>query len=269
MNQICIFVDGENLRHSIVDLFLGVFDKENFLPKNALWNDFFTSLTTRLTSPSLGLLRTYWYIVQHMDFWPWGLPVNRINYLQKQVSFPANKSRYQPELDQEQTKLLKILSKNKDIKRQIECVTDKNTKAFQIAEQLNQERRKMEERFKGWQNICDGIALKHKAIEFRRAGSIVYDLFERDFRTEKAVDVKLATDLITLKEIYGTAIIVSGDQDYVPAVQAIKDAGKRVINVCFLTRNKEMLPGGARRLNQITDDRIEVTYDEMKGFMNL
>lgn len=37
MGKVCIFVDGENLRHSIVDLFRGEFDKHDYLPKDANW----------------------------------------------------------------------------------------------------------------------------------------------------------------------------------------------------------------------------------------
>jgi uncharacterized LabA/DUF88 family protein len=99
-------------------------------------------------------------------------------------------------------------------------------------------------RFKGWQVLQDGIAKKHRAIEFRRAGAIRYNLFDKQLGNEKAVDVMLATDLITLKSIYDLAIIVSGDQDYVPAVKSVKDAGKTVVNVAFLTKRNRLLPGG-------------------------
>jgi hypothetical protein len=49
--------------------------------------------------------------------------------------------------------------------------------------------------------------------------------------------VNLAVDMVTLHNIYDLAIIVSGDQDYVPAAQAVKDMGKPVVNVGFLARN--------------------------------
>ena len=120
----------------------------------------------------------------------------------------------------------------------------------------------------GWVAVQDGIAHRHPAIEFRRAGSLRYNLFEEDMGPEKAVDVKLATDLIILRDIYDVAIIVSGDQDYVPAVQGIKDFGKRVVNVSFRTRQGTFLPGGARRLNQVADFSIEVPYERFHEFMN-
>lgn len=127
----------------------------------------------------------------------------------------------------------------------------------------------MKRRFDGWRAIQDGIASSHSSIEFRRAGAITYNLFDSEFFKEKAVDVKLATDLIVLRENYDGAVIVSGDQDYVPAVQVAKDSGKRVVNVCFRNRGGKLLPGGARRLNIATDDRLEITYDEMRGFLGM
>ena len=86
---------------------------------------------------------------------------------------------------------------------------------------------------------------------------------------EKAVDVKLATDLIVLRDIYDTAVIVSGDQDYVPAVQVVKDSGKIVVNIAFRSRGGKLLPGGARRLNQLTDACVEVPYRDLARHLNI
>ena len=91
----------------------------------------------------------------------------------------------------------------------------------------------------------------------------------KDLVRKKGVDVKLATDLLKLEDIYDVGIIVSGDGDYVPAVQVVKDWGKHIINVSFLKKNGGLLPGGARRLNQNTDRAIEVAYADMKAFMKI
>lgn len=83
------------------------------------------------------------------------------------------------------------------------------------------------------------------------------------------MDIKLATDLIKLKDIYDVAVIVSGDQDYVPAVDAIKDFGKHTVNVAFLTEQNRLLPGGAKRLNQSTDRSMEIKHLDLKKYLNL
>ncbi|HZR03470.1 MAG TPA: NYN domain-containing protein [Burkholderiales bacterium] len=135
--------------------------------------------------------------------------------------------------------------------------------------ELQDRQRHIESKFKGWLAIQNGIAFKHRAIEFRRAGSITFNLFENRFVREKAVDVRLACDMIMLRKIYDTAIVVSGDQDYVPAVQVLKDAGKTVISVAFERRAGDLLPGGARQLNIATDASIRVPYPQLRAFMRV
>lgn len=52
---------------------------------------------------------------------------------------------------------------------------------------------------------------------------------------EKGVDVMIATDLVSgaFKSLYDTAILVSGDGDFFPAIEAVKDLGKHVEVVAF------------------------------------
>ncbi len=51
----------------------------------------------------------------------------------------------------------------------------------------------------------------------------------------KGDDIHLATDMIVLasKNAYDTAVLVSGDGDFVPAVKAVQEMGKRVENYYF------------------------------------
>lgn len=52
---------------------------------------------------------------------------------------------------------------------------------------------------------------------------------------EKGVDVTLAVDMVALaySNVFDIAILVSGDADFVPAIRAVQDFGKKVTNVCF------------------------------------
>ena len=56
-----------------------------------------------------------------------------------------------------------------------------------------------------------------------------------DIMVEKGVDVMLATDVVTnaYKDHYDTAIVVSGDSDFYPALQAVKDVGKHIEVAAF------------------------------------
>ena len=56
-----------------------------------------------------------------------------------------------------------------------------------------------------------------------------------DIMVEKGVDVMLATDVVTnaYNNHYDTAIVVSGDADFYPALQAAKDVGKHIEVAAF------------------------------------
>lgn len=108
--------------------------------------------------------------------------------------------------------------------------------------------------------FVDGENLRHSLIDVFAADGI--------FRPRDYLPA-LACDMLMLRDIYDTAIIVSGDQDYVPAAQVLKDAGKTVVNVSFERRNGDLLPGGARRLNIATDASIRIPYTRLREFMGL
>ena len=245
LDTACIFVDGENLRHSLVDLFYNEFNPGDYLPKNADWSGFFNYLVKQ--SGAKHLLRTYWYVVDEIDFFPHG------NWAKEAPT------RYT------------VLCKHESFKKELQSLSEpaKSKRAQELAGAAITEERRMLNKFGGWKIIQDGIARRVEQIEFRRAGSIRYNLFEKRLHNEKAVDVYLAIDLLQLRDIYDVAIIVSGDQDYVPAVQAIKNSGKHVVNVSFKERRGRLLPGGARRLNLKTDKIVEMEYSDVLQFMRL
>lgn len=246
--KVCIFVDGENMRHSLADLFPDVIKKEDYLPK-ANWGKFFDWVAVMAGGEEADRIRTYWYVVQNIDFRPFNL----------------NQAR------KDDQHLIAVLCRDKTTASEIQKVKEgeKVEVAQEIAKKLQGHQDAMEKRFDGWTYIQNAIAGKFKAVEFRRAGAIRYDLFSGKLGLEKAVDVNLATDLIKLKDIYDVAVIVSGDQDYVPAVDTIKDLGKHVVSVAFETQDGKLLPGGARRLNQATDWSVQVKYCDLKDKLEL
>ncbi len=193
----CIFVDGENFRFSIGNLFSN-FRREHYLPKSADWSSLFDWIVSQVTQDG-ERVRTYWYVIESIDYYPY--------------KFPDPTS--------EHDKLHRLLSQHTDYKDELTPLGwDSRTRRMaEIVEELRGRQARMANRFAGWRNIQDGIATHHDAVEFRRAGAITYKLFDQSLGKEKAVDVKLASDLIILRDIYDVAIILSGDQDYVPAVQ--------------------------------------------------
>jgi len=249
----CVFVDGENLRHSLIDAFVdeSIFQRNEYLPSAAEWASFFDWVVREATGGTHRRLRAYWFVIQDLDFFPYGM---------NQLSRTEHRHR-----------LKRILCKYQPFQERLQALNGDRlaTEMEAIVDQLRATQRRIESRFKGWISLQNGIALKHRAIEFRRAGAITFNLCEQKFGQEKAVDVRLACDMLVLQNIYDTAIIVSGDQDYVPAAQILKDSGKTVINVSFEKRDGELLPGGARRLNIATDSSIRVPYLKLRSFMGL
>ena len=86
-----------------------------------------------------------------------------------------------------------------------------------------------------------------------RAGRLVYPRTPGANPYEKGVDVKLATDMLlhAARDNYDVAILVSGDTDFVDAVQGVKDLGKNVEIALFN-------PSGSRALRSVADEVIEL-----------
>jgi len=244
-DRICVFVDGENFRFSIIELFES-FNKADYLPQ-ADWALLFNWLAS-MACPDGVRKRTYWYVIEYIDFFPYKFP----------------------DAETKTEELKRLLCKDAKVAATIRALkgTDLVTKMKEVVQNLVRKKNTMKSRFEGWRQIQEGIALRNPAIAFKRAGGIRYDLFTDEFGREKAVDVKLACDLVLLRDIYDTAVIVSGDQDYVPAVEAVKDFGKSVYNVAFKTRGGRLLPGGARRLSVATDRCLEIPWEEFAHYLD-
>ena len=249
MTRVCLFVDGENFRHSIIGLFASAFQSANYLPRNAQWAALFDWIASRVSDDAYRL-RAYWYVIEHLDCSPYGLENLARNHSRADSVIRAHRP-YAEELDG------------------ISDDAARSQRVRSIIATLQERQDRMRRRFDSWTAIQNGIARTQEAIEFRRAGGIRYNLFDSTFGEEKAVDVNLACDMVALKDIYDVAVILSGDQDYVPAVRIVKNAGKRVVNVAFRARNGSLLPGGARRLNETADRSLIIGYADLANYLNL
>ena len=94
-----------------------------------------------------------------------------------------------------------------------------------------------------------------------RLGRLVYTNWPTVPPYEKGTDVQLATDMIThgFKNNYDVAILVAGDNDFVGALQAIKDNGKHVEIALF---GKE---GTSRQLRTVADKIISINTRLLDG----
>lgn len=63
-----------------------------------------------------------------------------------------------------------------------------------------------------------------------RLGRLVYRNWPAERAYEKGIDVKMATDMLAqaYHNLYDVAVLVSGDNDFADALQAVKDTGRHV-----------------------------------------
>jgi len=73
---------------------------------------------------------------------------------------------------------------------------------------------------------------------------------------EKGIDIKIAVDMLRLarNNAYDTGILVSGDGDFVSAVEGVQELGKHVEHAYFKT-------GQSQNLRQACDKYIELTRE--------
>jgi uncharacterized LabA/DUF88 family protein len=235
LKRACIFVDGENFRFSLKDLFQNgryTFGKSDYLPQ-ANWHSFFTSIAARFDCE---LLRTYWYVVENVDCRPYKIPHTW-----------ADKERFLSRWYGDRIRACSTLDGRREV-------------LLAIEQEIEKSRRAIEKRARGWREVQSMIENNNDQLEFRRSGSITYDLVTSQFGVEKGVDTQLTTDLITLSDVFDAAIIFSGDADYLPPVAAVKMKGKLVYSVSFLDETGRQLPGGARRLSNAVDSRADLEF---------
>ena len=92
----------------------------------------------------------------------------------------------------------------------------------QVGQKEEPERHKRQRKF-----LDSVVAIPYTEL---RLGRLVYNNWPKTPPYEKGVDIQLATDMIThsFKGNYDVAILVAGDNDFVGALQAVKDNGKNV-----------------------------------------
>ena len=116
------------------------------------------------------------------------------------------------------------------------------------------------ERYKDQQKFFNSVA----AIPYMelRLGRLVYtSAWPNSPPYEKGVDVQLATDMLThaFKNNYDAAVLVAGDNDFVGALQAIKDNGKNV-EVALFGQERT-----SRALREVADRIITLDGRFMRG----
>jgi uncharacterized LabA/DUF88 family protein len=120
-------------------------------------------------------------------------------------------------------------------------------------------RREEPERYKDQRAFFAGVT----AIPYceLRLGRLVYNNWPGSPPYEKGVDIQLATDMIThsFKDNYDVAILVAGDNDFVGALQSVKDNGKNVEVALFGKERTSM------QLRKVSDKIITIDGRLLRG----
>lgn len=115
------------------------------------------------------------------------------------------------------------------------------------------------ERYKDQKKFFAGV----EAIPYTelRLGRLVYNNWPGTPPYEKGVDIQLATDMIThsFKNNYDVAVLVAGDNDFVGALQAVKDNGKNVEVALFGKERTSM------QLRNVADKVVTIDGRLLRG----
>jgi uncharacterized LabA/DUF88 family protein len=115
------------------------------------------------------------------------------------------------------------------------------------------------ERYKDQKKYFAGV----EAIPYTelRLGRLVYNNWPGNPPYEKGVDIQLATDMIThsFKNNYDVAVLVAGDNDFVGALQAVKDNGKNVEVALFGKERTSM------QLRNVADKVVTIDGHFLRG----
>ncbi|MBI3953484.1 MAG: NYN domain-containing protein [Chloroflexi bacterium] len=106
--------------------------------------------------------------------------------------------------------------------------------------------------------VYDRIAQDYDFLEFRYVGSLKIDPYEQKWVEEKGVDVGMAVDMVGKLAEYDAAVVISGDVDFAPAIQVIKDRLRQAYLVNFAP--------GTLAQSRFTAGRLRVLADSVRVF---
>ena len=114
----------------------------------------------------------------------------------------------------------------------------------------------------------------HKNLQKDGFRMIVRDSYDSDEREQKEVDVSMALEMYeqAVNNGFDTAIIVSGDRDFVPAVEKLQSLGKKVEVASFYSSRSSDLYRAADECYNLSKlpiiqacEPIEETIEEMQS----
>ncbi len=261
-NRIYIFIDGENLRYSLDDILTKeIYNRTKHYLPHYNWSDLFKFIVSESDNNLLKgesvLIRAYWYVISAISY----------NEEFKKDTFKCSSI---TKREKYLNKYVKHIYKKYEIKKGKE--KDRVDNIEKSVNYLEKQSNYVEKELNRWNNIQSKIQRETSFLQFQRFGYLPLILDNGEgkikFLSEKGVDIKLATDLIAMKDMYDIAIIISGDGDYIPVIIAVKNMGKQVAVVNFKDSRGNIYPRNSKKLIEHCDFNITITQSKMKEFCN-
>lgn len=238
----CIFIDLPNLIHSLTDLFANTYELQGNLTVIKTIN--FQNFFDKIIGENNTLVRAYIYSAKDFLFIPDEKNLETVETF-KQIFLKNCKNK----------------ALVKDIRNEIEHQCTSNL----LELQYNKSKKKyidVKNQFIALNKLKHRVCTENNKTEFSKFGEFRYDIVNCEYKPEKGVDVNLAVDMIRLVDIYDSCFLVSGDQDFLPALQLIKDKGKTVYIIEFVKRNNNTVHSVSPRLKECADGIIRIKYQD-------
>jgi len=109
-------------------------------------------------------------------------------------------------------------------------------------------------------------ALKYQGFHVVTKPLVFRQTKNQEILTEKGVDLSLATDFLVsaFRNLYDTAILVSGDDDYAPVIDEVKRLGKTVEVAAFSSDAGSQIRNAADKFIPLENLKDEILLETSK-----
>lgn len=101
--------------------------------------------------------------------------------------------------------------------------------------------------------VEDRFRRLHDKLRYMGFRIVAREAYDENRHEQKEVDVALACEIVShaFRDSYDVAILVSGDRDFVPAIQHVQASGKRVEVAAFANSVGEEIKRSADRFHEL------------------
>jgi Uncharacterized conserved protein len=221
MQRFAFFVDGSNLYGSLRTMNLEIGNYGNlyghiYHEAVKVWQEVTLQMPTE---PAL-LQRVYWYAVGSVDEWDLASPQSRA----------ALRGAFVRDAEIRALWMTRVSASNPNLPEAELEEAAWQACAADFRDWYVQKVRAIE----GMRRFYAGVRASSDLIDIREAGHWKVNFLHR-WVEEKGLDTALAVDMVALQDNYDVAVVVSGDADAIPSIRHLKERGKHIGAVEFVS----------------------------------